>query len=135
MNIKYVALVLVIGVSLSSCASVGNASAVRCVSVEDVIGQIDSLGREPEVAVCGVLSYRFEDKNLYASRSAARRHDTAKCIAVGYRATEGIDLSALDGRSVRVVGRVTSTFCPADAICAASCSNIGIFVSRADAMR
>jgi hypothetical protein len=119
----------VAGISLFACtlltACSSNTLRSDCLDVDEVrTGQ-----RTGTASVCGYLSYRFEDKNLYSSAIAAENYDNRQCIAVGL--APGFDstkLRALSGRPVRLTGRLTDHACPEGAICSASCSQIGIFV-------
>jgi hypothetical protein len=118
-------------IPLSACS---NLPAVRneCHSVKYVRDNSQRLDGS-EISVCGYLRYEFEDKNLYSSRKAAANSSDKYCIAVGRRAEAKVDLSALNGKSVRIHGVVTAKACPEGAVCAAACSQTGIAAMRIDA--
>jgi hypothetical protein len=126
---KRLSLLLGLVFCVSSCAST-DSSQSRCSTVEDLIAA--PVESEKPVEVCGLLKYEFEDRNLYGSKRAATEASREKCVSVGLADGFTGNLSAYNGRWVRVSGLVTADFCPDGTICTASCSATGIFVTRID---
>jgi len=127
---KHIAL-LILGLFLAlaaSCAAIGNINhdQARCLSVDEALATIGT-ANGTEVSVCAWLRYEAEDKSLYNSASDRWENSDDRCLSLGRAQGFTEDLGSLSGRRVRVTGVATATFCPADAICQASCSESGIF--------
>lgn len=127
---------LAIGLFLAlaaSCAVAGDVGRndAQCLSVDDALAQVGALNGTP-VAICGWLRYESEDKNLYATATDRWEDSDDHCLSVGRSEGFTTDLASLSGRRVRVTGVATSSFCPADTICMASCSSTGIFAQSID---
>ena len=80
------------------------------------------------VEVCGYLAAEFENNNIYDTKRDADEYSTTKCLSVATPLNSS--LSEFSGRFVRATGRFTSEFCPEGAICLASCSSDGIYLSE-----
>lgn len=117
----------------ASCAATGDTSQdqAQCLSVDEALASIAS-ANGAEVSVCGWLRYEAEDKNLYNSASDRWEDSDDHCLSLGRGHGFTEDLAPLSGRRVRVTGVATSSFCPADAICMASCSESGIFAQSVE---
>jgi len=128
---KYlIASMLVVCASLlTSCTNMAGAGHNECINVDEVKSKSSSLAGK-DVAVCGYLAYRFEDKNLYGSLADAKAQRNERCISVGYKEQASIALDKFDNMPVRLFGELVNDFCPPDSICPASCSNVGIFAKE-----
>lgn len=112
-----------------SCSSMGQSGGEGCENVRQVLSNSTSVSGT-DVAVCGVIRYEFEDKNLYASKAAAKKQSDDDCISLG-KADEFVgDLERLSGQWVRVSGTVITNFCPEGTLCTSSCSDTGVLVKE-----
>lgn len=126
MKLTMLSLIVLHSLAANSCSML-EASERQCVSVHRVLADAELLDGE-DVAVCGVLRYEFEDRNLYASEQAAREQSDDACLALGMAEGFSGNLGKLNGETVRILGLATSDFCPEGTLCTASCSDTGVFV-------
>lgn len=124
---KLTAVVLVLSMACTSCSSMNELAGDQCVSVDRLLTDISSRNGT-EVAVCGLLKYELEDRNLYASARFAEQQSNQHCLSLGKAERFSGDLEKLDGQWVRIIGLATSNFCPEGTLCTASCSDTGLFV-------
>lgn len=117
----------------AACSSMDVSARDQCVTVDRALSDISSINGT-DVAVCGVLKYEFEDRNLYASEKVAKQQSDQHCLSLGNAEGLSGDLEKMNGQWVRISGLATSDFCPEGTLCTASCSDAGIFVKAIDSL-
>lgn len=110
-----------------ACSSIDISAEDQCLTIDRVLVEISQFSAT-DIAVCGVLKYEFEDRNLYASQKLAKQQTDQHCISLGRAKDFSGDLEKFNGQWVRIFGLATSDFCPEGTLCTASCSDTGIFV-------
>lgn len=113
------------------CANVTSKVESDCLTVDEALAKVLSVGAA-DVAVCGILRYRSEDRNLYSSEETAANSSRRHCISLGEADELPVNLESLDGKRVILKGKAKSNFCPADTLCLGSCSDTGIFVEAVE---
>jgi hypothetical protein len=106
---------------------INSSSENKCLRVNDILQQ-SNIYNNKSTNVCGHLTFKHEDINLYSNKKSARQHLRKECVSVAYIPEIQGKLLQFSGKNVIVHGIVKENICPKDSICLASCSDIGIVV-------
>lgn len=131
MNLRLILPPLLITLVAGYLVTAKSQSPERCISVEEVRQDIAQLDGALAV-VCGFVHFRNEDFTVYASEHLAEPHNPKyRQHCLGIKITHELfnEIGYLDGRWVRMSGKILADACPDDMICLAACAEPALIVS------